>query len=269
MLTFRSTWRRALGTVAAGAAICGFGLFSATAQETTKSEKAPIPGGIEGHVKSVDHEKETLSIIASTGKERTFKVTEDTTMIGPRGGKVRRRLNDKRFHEGMELTVVADGNDATEIHLGFSRRDPGSSAETKPATKGSTTASRSDPDEPKTTSNPPKKTNSSKIGKLAGPVAAKIAEESDDEDDEIPGKVKSFDVTRRLLVVNLLNGKSRSFLLANDVKVVVKGTPSKQGLKDAALKEGAVISVFVEAGGRRVRELRVTPLPVGRSKKAA
>ena len=94
-------------------------------------------------------------------------------------------------------------------------------------------------------------------------------EEGDDEDDEIPGKVKSFDPARRILVVALLNGKNRSFLLANDVKVVVKGTPSKQGLKDSALKDGAVISVLVEAGGRRVKELHIAPAPAARSKKAA
>jgi hypothetical protein len=265
MLAFQSTFRNTLGALAAGAAICGFGLFSARAQETKKAEKTVIPGGIEGHVKSVDHEKETLSIIASTGRERTFKVTEDTTMIGPRGGKVRRRLNDKRFHEGMELTIVADGNTATEIHLGFSRRDPGDSAEAKSVAKASPTL------EEKSTSETAKKTDSAKVGKLARAAAAAKAKaaEDDDEDDEIPGKVKSFDPTRRMLVVALLNGKNRSFLLANDVKVVVKGTPSKQGLKDAALKDGAVISVLVEAGGRRVKELHITPVPAGRTKKAA
>jgi hypothetical protein len=264
MLTFPSIFRNTLGALAAGAAMCGFGLFSASAQETKKAEKTVIPGGIEGHVKSVDHEKETLSIIASTGRERTFKVTEDTTMIGPRGGKVRRRLNDKRFHEGMELTIVADGNTATEIHLGFSRRDPGDSAEAKSVAKASPTL------EEKSRSETAKKTDSAKVGKLARADAkAKAAEDDDDEDDEIPGKVKSFDPARRMLVVALLNGKNRSFLLANDVKVVVKGTPSKQGLKDAALKDGAVISVLVEAGGRRVKELHITPVPAGRTKKAA
>ena len=262
MLTFQSTFRDTLAALAAGAAICGFGLFSASAQETKKAEKTVIPGGIEGHVKSVDHEKETLSIIASTGRERTFKVTEDTTMIGPRGGKVRRRLNDKRFHEGMELTIVADGNTATEIHLGFSRRDPGDSAEAKSVAKASPTL------EEKSQSETAKKTDSAKVGKLAR-AAAKAKAAEDDEDDEIPGKVKSFDPARRMLVVALLNGKNRSFLLANDVKVVVKGTPSKQGLKDAALKDGAVISVLVEAGGRRVKELHITPVPAGRAKKAA
>jgi hypothetical protein len=268
MLTFRSTLGQAPGALAAGLAICAFGLFSAIAQEPKKSEKPEIPGGIEGHVKSVDHEKETLTIIASTGKERTFKVTENTTMIGPRGGKVRRRLNDKRFHEGMELTIVAEGAAATEIHLGFSRREPGDSADAKPAAKRGPTVSRDRLDEP--LSDTAKKTVPSKTGKRAKAAAkAAAAEEADDEDDEIPGKVKSFDPTRRMLVVALLNGKNRSFLLANDVKVVVKGTASKQGLKDAALKDGAAISVFVDAGGRRVKELHVTPAPAGRTKKAA
>jgi hypothetical protein len=259
MLMLRSTILRGLIAVAAGAGICAGGPYAANAQETKKSETPAIPGGIEGRVKSVDHEKETLTIIASTGKERTFKVTEDTTMIGPRGGKVRRRLNDKRFHEGMELTIVAAGSDAAEIHLGFNRRGSGDSADTKPVAKESASDAREPAGEP-----PGGLTKAKVARKLA-----KAAADDDDDDDEIPGKVKSFDPVRRILVVALLNGKSRSFLLANDVKVVVKGTPSKQGLKDSALKDGAVISVLVEAGGRRVKELRVTPSPAVRTKKGA
>ena len=265
MYALQSSFLHALSALVAGTAICAFGLFSANAQDTKKAEKPEIPGGIEGHVKSVDHEKATVSIIASNGRERTFKVTDDTTMIGPRGGKVRRRLNDKRFHEGMELTIVAEGGSATEIHLGFSRRNPGDAADSKPVAKGSSTASGARLEEP--ASGTARKKAAAKIGKMAKAVAAD--EEGDDEDDEIPGKVKSFDPQRRMLVVALLNGKNRSFLLANDVKVVVKGTASKEGLKDAALKDGAVISVFVDAGGRRVKELHVTPAPAGRSKKAA
>jgi hypothetical protein len=262
MYALRSSLLQAL---IAGTAIGMVGLYSANAQDTKKSEKPEIPGGIEGHVKSVDHEKATVSIIASNGRERTFKVTEGTTMIGPRGGKVRRRLNDRRFHEGMELTIVAEGGSATEIHLGFSRRDPGDTAEPKPVAKRGSADSGDRLEEP--ASGTRTKKPATKIGKMAKTVPADA--EGDDEDDEIPGKVKSFDPARRMLVVALLNGKNRSFLLANDVKVVVKGTVSKQGLKDAALNDGAGISVFVEAGGRRVKELHITPAPAGRSKKAA
>jgi hypothetical protein len=81
--------------------------------------------------------------------------------------------------------------------------------------------------------------------------------------------VKSYDANRRLLVVSLLNGKSRSFLLSHDVKVLVRGTPSKQGLSDPALKADVPVTVLVEPGGRRVRELHVGPAPAARSKKAA
>ena len=78
---------------------------------------------IEGKVKKVDHEKSTLTITTDDGKERTFEITDDTTMVGPRGGLVRRGLKDPRFHEGMGLTIVAKGTTATEVHLGFSPRN--------------------------------------------------------------------------------------------------------------------------------------------------
>ena len=266
MIGFGSTVRYVLATVAAGAAIWGFGLSSTTAQEAKKPEKPQIPGGIEGHVKSVDHEKETLSIMASNGKERTFKVTEETMMIGPARRQSSPSFERQKISRGHGTDGGGRGNSATEIHLGFSRRNAGDAAEAKPVAKGSSSGARSGIDQ-QTTSAIAKKLDSSKTGKLG--TAAKAVEDGDDEDDEIPGKLKSFDATRRLLVISLLNGKSRSFLLANNVKVVVKGTPSKEGLKDTALKEGAVISVFVEAGGRRVREVHVTPLPAARSKKAA
>jgi len=92
-------------------------------------------------------------------------------------------------------------------------------------------------------------------------------EQEEDEDREIPGKVKSYDGTRRLLVVSLLNGKDRSFLLANDVKVFVKGTPSKQGLKDPALRAGTPVTVLVGSGGPTSQ--RIACRPAARDKKAA
>jgi hypothetical protein len=246
---------RTLSALVAGATICAVSLLSADAQEPKKGEKPEIPGGIEGHVKNVDRDKQTLTITASTGRERTFSVTEDTTMLGPRGGKVRRRLHDPRFHEGMELTIVADGTTAKEIHLGFRHRE----------TKGSTETSKT--------------TASAKIPKRVAKEAAKIAaartkagaEEEEDEDDEIPGKVKSYDTSRRtpVLVVALLNGKNESFFLSSEVKVVVKGTTSQQGLKDPALKPDAPVTVFVHPGSRRVRELHINPAAVTKSKKAA
>ena len=262
---------RSITILIAGSTLCAIGLMSASAQEPKKGEKAEIPGGIEGHVKSVDLDKQTLSIKTSTGTERTFTITDDTTMIGPRGGKVRKRLKDRRFHEGLEVTIVAQGTMAKEVHLGYDRRNAqGATEGTSPsgtrvpakkrATSGATTTVT------KATKPAP-----TVAGKVAAAKAAKAAvqEEEADEDDEIPGKVKSYDATRRHLVVTLLNGKSRSWFLANDLKVVVRGTASKLGLKDPALKVGAPVTVFVEAGGRRVKELHVDRAPAAKAKRAA
>ncbi len=81
--------------------------------------------------------------------------------------------------------------------------------------------------------------------------------------------MKSFNADRGVLVVTLLNGKSRSFILARDVKVVIRGAASKKGLRDPAIKEGTVVTVLVEEGGRRVRELHIIPLAASKAKKAA
>jgi hypothetical protein len=262
---------RVLSVSVAAAMVCATGLVTAVAQQTKKAQGLEIPGGIHGQIKSVDVEKQVLRITTDGGRERTFSVTDDTTMLGPRGGRVRRRLNDRRFHEGMELTVVADGGTAKEIHLGFSRREGSSSSSaakaagknTSPGTARTGGATASVPAVAKRPAGSAKGT--AKIGAKAA------ADDEDDEDDEFPGRVKSFDESRRLLVVTLLNGGSRSFLLSSDVKVLVRGTPSKQGLRDAALRADAPISVFVEPGTRRVTEIHVGPaaLTKGRSKKAA
>jgi hypothetical protein len=260
---------RTLSHLCAGATIITIaGLISAGAQETKKGEKSQIPGGIEGHVKSVDVEKETLTIVTDAGATRTYKVTEDTTMLGPRGGKVRRGLHDRRFHEGMSLTVVASGTTAKEVHLGYSRREPGSAKESGKPTAKAPATSRETSGGGLTTA-PAAKTKAD-TKSVAGAADKAATSEEDDEDDEIPGTVKSYNADRRLLVVSLLNGTNRSFFLSRDLKVLVKGAASKQGVADPSLKEGAHVTVIVEEGGRRVKELHVDPLPPARrAKKAA
>jgi hypothetical protein len=259
---------RTLTLLLAGATISIVGLISAGAQESKKGEKPQIPGGIEGHVKKVDVEKETLTIVTDAGTQRTFSVTEDTTMLGPRGGKVRRGLHDPRFHEGMSLTVVASGTTAKEVHLGYSRREPGAATESGKTAAKVTGASGGVSGGSSTAAPTAKAKASAKT--VAGAAAKASAAEEEDEDDEIPGTVKSYNADRRLLVVSLLNGTSRSFFLARDLKVLVKGAVSKQGVADPAIKEGARVVVLVEEGGRRVKELHVDPLPPARrTKKAA
>jgi hypothetical protein len=248
------------------ATISGLGWISAGAQEAKKNEKPQIPGGVEAHVKKVDPEKETLTIVTEAGVERTLNVTEETTMLGPRGGKVRRGLHDPRFHEGMSLTVVASGTTAKEIHLGYSRREPGTAKESGKASSKATGATSEKVGGSSTTAPVAK----AKAYVKKDVAAASKASEEEDEDDEIPGTVKSYHADRRLLVVSLLNGTSRSFFLSRELKVLVKGAVSKAGVSDTAIKEGARVVVLVAEGGRRVKELHVDPVPPARrTKKAA
>jgi hypothetical protein len=264
---------RTLGALIAGATICAVGLLSAHAQEAKKSEKAEIPGGIEGTIKGVDKEKGTVSVLTSEGKTRTFTVTEDTTIVGARGGTVRSRLNDRRFREGLDITVVATGTTAKELHLGIYRREPGESTE-----KLKTVAKKKTPRQIREEAGAEAATAGAKKATpkaVAGATTKPTVDEHDDDDNEIVGKVKSYDTSsgRHLLVVTLLNGKGRPFFLSKEVKVLVKGKETKEGLLDPAIKEGTPVTVLTDSGGRKVLELHVAPLPPApaksKSKKAA
>jgi hypothetical protein len=227
------------------------GLMSAGADD----QKTEIKGGIEGKVKKVDVDGKTLTITTTQGRDRTFSITNETTMVGPRGGKVRRRLHDPRFHEGLPVTIVADGSAATEVHLGYDRADPDAKTEhTKTTRQGAETATRSSKTEPPTQVS---RETRERTAKDPRSKATKTIEA--EEDNEIPGKVKRFDATRRILVVTLLNGTDRSFLLARDVPVLIKGTASKHGLEDPALKAGAAVEVVTDEGGHKVKELKIVP----------
>jgi predicted RNA-binding protein len=208
-------------------------LVAAATMPAGAGDKHEIKGGIDGKVKKVDVDKKTLTITTTQGKERTFKVTDETIMLGPRGGKVRQHLKDPRFHEGFHVIIVADGTTASEIHFGFARDDGDTKTESGKTVK-------SDP----------------QIAKNA-PKSKAIKQLEEDDEEEIPGKVKSFDSTKRILVVSLLNGKDRSFLLAKDVPIHVKGVISKQGLQDPALQIGATVTIVTDEGGRKVKDVKI------------
>jgi len=231
-----------------GAVLCSAGLMSAGADD----QKTEIKGGIEGKVKKVDVDGKTLTITTTQGRDRTFSITNETTMLGPRGGKVRRRLHDPRFHEGLAVTIVADGSAATEVHLGYDRADPDAKTEHK------TRSSKTEP--------PAQVSRETRERTAKDPKATKTIEA--EEDNEIPGKVKRFDATRRILVVTLLNGTDRSFLLARDVPVLIKGAVSKHGLEDPALKAGAAVEVVTDEGGHKVKELKIVPASAIQRRKA-
>jgi hypothetical protein len=258
---------RALATIILGGALCVAGIVPAGADD----QKAEIKGGIEGKVKSVDVEGQKLTIITSQGRERTFTINEDTTMVGPRGGKVRRHLKDPRFHEGFPVTIVADGNAAEQVHFGFAKDATGAEHADagKPATR--TEAKNDTVDRPKTsknTSTPPADAASTARNVARHKEAKKLEDEDDEE--ELPGHIKSFNASRRLLVVTLLNGKQRSFLLAKEVPVHISGAAkaSTEGLEDPELKAGAGVTVVTDESGRKVKELKITPASQLKRKKA-
>src|SRR5262245_61182969 len=181
---------RMLSALFAGAMFCAVGLMSAAAQETKRSERPEIPGGIEGQVKSVDAEKHMLSITTPGGRVRTFTITDDTTMLGPRGGKVRHRLRDRRFHEGLDITVVAEGSPAKELHVGCSRREHADSSN-HPKSSAKPAISPTQERREKAIADAVRGRESTAEGKPAASVGTKATahEEEGDEDDEIPGRV--------------------------------------------------------------------------------
>jgi hypothetical protein len=219
------------------AILMGTALFAAgsLARADDKTSKPEIKGGIEGKIKSVDVESKTLTITTTQGRDQTFQVTDDTVMVGPRGGKVRRHLKDPRFHEGFPVTIVADRKTATEVHLGYAKDASDEPAVSKPKSKSAQPAA----------TNPIKRE-----------AATKQAEE--DDEAEVLGHVKSFDSSKRILVITLLNGNTRSFILAKSTPVVIQGKESKEGIEDPALKTGAAIIVITDEGGRKVKELKIS-----------
>jgi hypothetical protein len=239
---------RILSLLCLGAAVSIAGAQRPRIGDRTQ-EKHQIPGGIEGTVKSVDVENKQLTIVTAQGREHTYTVSDDTMMAGPRGGKVRKHLKDPRFREGFPVTIVAQGSTATEIHFGFT---PGGSQEKADAVRGAARETRAPtrPGAARTPTSPG----------VIRPTGGKPVTKSDDEEDEeeVPGKIKSFDPERRVLVLNLLNGTTRSFLLARDVPVEVGSAVSKKGIEDPALKAGATVTVFTEEGGHKVKEVKVT-----------
>jgi hypothetical protein len=166
---------------------------------------------------------------------------------------------------------VAEGNTAEEVHLGYAK-DVAGGDHARTAKPGTRTEGQGDTEDrtktAKKPSTPPTDVATTTRTAVKQKDATKLEEEDDEE--EIPGHIKSFDAEKRLLVVTLLNNKSRSFILARHVPVHVKGAAvaSRQGLKDPQLKVGAFITVVTDEGGRKVKELKITPASEVRRRKA-
>jgi hypothetical protein len=246
--------------------IVGTALLAAPNVQAKDSE---IKDGIPGTVVKVDVAQGTVTIAEKEGRERTYTVNQETQIIGPRGGIVHSRLNDHRFHAGLPITVVANGTTAAELHLGYDRKaragrttSSRASTTTAPAETPATTDSgaATPPANPAPTPAPSTTRTTRFRGVEARRAAAKDAkEEEEDEDNEFPGKIKSVDPTRHMLVITLVNGKDRSFLVSSEAKVLVNSRASRHGLGDPALQPGAALTVVTEEGGRKVKEVKLTP----------
>jgi hypothetical protein len=219
--------KRVLKTLLMAIAVAAFASLAAQA--------ADGKGGIEGKVAKVDAAKGSVTITAAGG-EQTFTVTATTQIVGPRGGLVRRRLHDPRFHAGLPITVVANGTTATELLLGVDRKAA------------------------KTTGT---KDAKSQTSGFRGDDTAKSDEQADDDND-FPGKIKSVDADKNLIVVTLLNGKDRSFMVGSEAKLTIGRRISQKGLSDPALRPGARLTVVTDEGGRKVKEVKVTGALGGR-----
>jgi len=217
--------KRAMGTLLCAIAVAAFASLAAQAAGPE------VKGGIEGKVVSVDANKGTLTI-SSQGSEKTYTVTATTTIVGPRGGIVHRRLHDPRFHEGLPITVVPAGDNATQLLLGVDRKaaKPGD-ASAKPGTN--------------------------RASGFRGADSAKSEEAEEDQDNEFPGKIKSVDADKNLLVVTLLTGKDRSFMVGSEAKLTIGRRVSQKGLSDPALVPGTSVAVVTEEGSKKVKEVKV------------
>jgi hypothetical protein len=242
--------------------IVGTALLAAPNVQAKESE---IKDGIPGTVVKVDAAQGTVTIAEKEGRERTYTVNQETQIIGPRGGIVHSRLHDHRFHAGLPITVVANGTTAAELHLGYDRKARAGRATAPRATTTTAPAETPATTDAGTTTPPatptPGTTRTARFrGVEARRSAAKEAkEEEEDEDNEFPGKVKSVDPTRHMLVITLVNGKDRSFLVSSEAKVLVNSRASRHGLGDPALQPGAALTVVTEEGGRKVKEVKLTP----------
>jgi hypothetical protein len=251
---------RIFGSVLCVAALGTVGLMSAAAADTKASE---IKDGIPGKIVKVDAEQATVTIAGEDGRERTYNITEETVIVGPRGGAVHKRLKDPRFHSGLAIVVVPNGKAAAQLHLGYDRK----------ARKNATVAGTAAGETPPADTTPAPKTRTSRFRGLIDSAKTQVPksekEDAEEDDNEYPGKVKSVDPAKRMLVITLLNGKDRSFLLPSDVKVTVNGHASRRGLNDASLKAGNSLTVVTETGGRKVKEVKVSLATRSRLKKAS
>jgi hypothetical protein len=217
--------KKAIGSLLCAMAVAAFAALA------TPAVGADVPGGIKGEIVKVDAAKNTLTVHTQSG-DKTYTIAPTTQIVGPRGGIVHKRLQDPRFHAGLHVTIVGSGTAASEVLLGVDHKAKSGDAATSKTTAGFRGDSAAKGD------------------------AAKTEEAADDNDNEFPGKIKSVDADKNILVVTLLTGKDQSFMIGSDAKLTIGSRVSQKGLSDPALKSGARVTVVTE-GGKKVAEVKV------------
>jgi hypothetical protein len=217
--------KRAIGSLLCAMAIAAFAVLA------TPAVGADLPNGIKGEVVKVDTAKNTLTVHTQSG-DKTYAIAPTTQIVGPRGGIVHKRLQDPRFHAGLHVTIVGSGAAASQVLLGVDHKAKSGDAA-------------------------PSKTTAGFRGDSAGKgETAKTEEAPADDDNEFPGKIKSVDADKNILVVTLLTGKDHSFMVGSDAKLTIGTRVSQKGLSDPALRPGATVTVVTE-GGKKVAEVKL------------
>jgi hypothetical protein len=108
--------RRTGGVLVIAAATLAL-VASLPAQQQDKGKSAGTTV-LTAKVVRVDVAKGILTV-DDAGKERDFRVTPQTQIVGPRGAPNRERLKDERFAPGweMKLTIAGDGKKLLKIQL--------------------------------------------------------------------------------------------------------------------------------------------------------
>jgi hypothetical protein len=223
---YQSMSKKAIGSLLCAMAIAAFAALAAPAVG------ADVPNGTKGEIVKVDAAKSTLTVHTQSG-DKTYMIAPTTQIVGPRGGIVHKRLQDPRFHAGLHVTIVGAGTSASQVLLGVDHKAKSGDAATSKTTAGF----RGD--------------------SAAKGEAAKTEEAADDNDNEFPGKIKSVDADKNILVVTLLTGKDHSFMVGSEAKLTIGARVSQKGLSDPALKPGATVTVVTEEGGKKVAEVKV------------
>ena len=68
---------------------------------------------IKGKIKSVDADKKVLTVTVD-GKDKEFKVTDTTNILGANGKAVKQGLKAKAFKEGANVVITTDKKDGKE-----------------------------------------------------------------------------------------------------------------------------------------------------------